>query len=101
MDSIAAFEDLDMNQMAISICVGICPKLSVIQKTNLCSKDVYMKKILEIVRSRAELSSDYENILDYSLCLLSDLTNESPKNFEIFINNHGIDLYLIVLKVRF
>ncbi len=101
MDSIVAFEDSDMNQMAVSICVEICPKLSVIQKTNLCSKDVYMKKILEIVRSRAELLSDYENILDHSFYLLSDLTNESPKNFEIFINNQGIDLYLIVLKVRF
>jgi hypothetical protein len=94
--SINNFDNSEMNFMALDLCL----LLSSTEKSNFDLKLVHLKSLLDLIRSHVQIPSDYENILSFSLSTISNLTDSKPKTCESFIKNGGLELYLIVLKVR-
>jgi len=101
MDSLVAFKDTAMNRMAVAICSILAAKISTSETSNLGAKPVYMETLLDIVRSRIHFGSDHDIMLKFTLSALWNLTDESPKTCEMFLEKGGMDLYLLVLNVRF
>jgi len=100
MDYLVAFNGTDMDEYAIYICSIFARKLPPNQKSKLGSQPIYMKTLLDIVRSRVQFSPDYDSVLELTLRVITSLSDETPKTCEMFVEKGGIDLYLLVLNVR-
>ncbi len=98
MDTMVSFEDKEMNEAAICISSILSGKLSIVEKTNLFAKTIYLEILLNIIEKRVELASDNDIVLELTLIILSRLNNSS---YEMFIGKGGINLYFNVLKVNF
>jgi Zyg-11 family protein len=101
MDSLVGFKDTAMNRMAVAICSILAAKISTTETSNLGAKPIYMETLLDIVRSRVQYASDHDIMLKFTLSALWNLTDESPKTCEMFLEKGGMDLYLTVLNVSF
>jgi hypothetical protein len=99
MNSLVNFKDTDMNRMAVSICCILIRELSFEEKSNLFSNHTYVKKLLDIIESHSLQTSNPDITLNYTLSLFWSLTDESPKFCEIFVENKGLDLFFLLLKV--
>ncbi len=53
-----------------------------------------------LVRSGVQMLSNHNLLFEFTLNLFMRLTDESPKTCEMFVEKGGMDLYLLVLKVR-
>ncbi len=101
MDSLVSFKDTAMNRMAVAICSILAAKISTAETSSLGAKPIYMETLLDIVRSRIQYASDHDIMLKFTLSALWNLTDESPKTCEMFLEKGGMDLYLTVLNVSF
>jgi hypothetical protein len=99
MNSLVNFKDTDMNRMAVSICCILIRELSFEEKSNLFSNHTYVKKLLDIIESHSLQTSNPDITLNYTLSLFWSLTDESPKFCQIFVENKGLDLFFLLLKV--
>jgi len=86
LDSVVAFKKTSMNEKAVKICSILASKITTFEKSKLLAKPVYMNTLMDIVRSRIQLTSDHDFILKYTLSIIKSLTNESPKSYEMYIN---------------
>jgi hypothetical protein len=100
MDSMVLFNDTEMNDMAVEICSILSNELSIIDKTKFFIKPAYIERLLEIVRNCILLESNYF-ILKYSMEILSNLSDFSPKVCQLVLLKDGINLFLSVLNVSF
>jgi hypothetical protein len=100
MDALVNFKDTKINVSAVLISSILSIKLSITEKSNVGSNPVYIERLLDFVRSGIQILSDHNLLFDFTLNLLSSLTDESPKTCEMFVEKGGMDLYLLVLKVR-
>jgi hypothetical protein len=99
MNLLANFKDMCTNKIAVGISLKI-KELSFEEKSNLFSNNSYVKKLLDIVESHAQQTSSTDVILNYTL-FFSNLTDESSKICEIFVEKKGMDLFFLLLKIWF
>merc|ERR1719193_1549766 len=97
LDCLCSWQDHSMNRMSVAICSILAAKISTEETSELGSQSNYMKKLLSIVRERTE-----EMIVDvtmkFTLSALWNLTDDSPKTCQVFLDENGMDLYISVLK---
>jgi hypothetical protein len=100
MPSVPLIEFKVLFDDALTIYSIITAQISKSDKLKLFSVPIFMEALLNLVKSRIELFSNYDTVFEYSLSILSNLTNESPKTCETFLEKDGLNLYLIILNVR-
>lgn len=71
-------------------------KFSTHETSELGSKENYMRKLLSIVQERTH-NSMVDITLKFTLSALWNLTDDSPKPCQVFLNENGMKLYLDVL----
>ncbi|XP_070563133.1 protein zyg-11 homolog B-like isoform X2 [Ptychodera flava] len=97
MDCLCTFEDSSMSRMAVAICSILAAKISTEQTALLGSKP-YMKKLLNIVKKKAEeIQADVT--LKFTLSALWNLTDESPTTCNIFLSEGGLELLMHILEI--
>ncbi|XP_077981711.1 protein zyg-11 homolog B-like [Glandiceps talaboti] len=97
MDCLCTFEDASMSRMAVAICSILAAKISTEQTALLGSKP-YMKKLLNIVKTKAE-EVQADVTLKFTLSALWNLTDESPTTCSIFLNEGGLELLMHILEI--
>lgn len=99
LDSLVQFKDTAMNRMAVAIVSILAAKISTAETSVLGAKAVYMEALLAIVRARLADALHNDIMLKFTLSALWNLTDESPKTCQMFLQKGGLDLYLQVLQV--
>jgi hypothetical protein len=99
MDSLVNFKKNDMNLMASIICSTHLMKLSINERSYLGSIDIYIKTLIDVIKSRAHFYS-YYYLIGNILSTLVNLLVKSSKNCTIFIDHEGLDVSFTLLKVR-
>jgi Zyg-11 family protein len=97
LDALCAFEDINMNRMAVAICSILAAKVSTEETSELGARPVYMRKLLAMVQSRVE-SRNSDITLKFTLSALWNLTDESAATCTVFLEQGGAYLFLNVLK---
>nr|XP_002731774.1 PREDICTED: protein zyg-11 homolog B-like [Saccoglossus kowalevskii] len=97
MDCLCTFEDASMSRMAVAICSILAAKISTEQTALLGSKP-YMKKLLGIVKRKAE-EREADVTLKFTLSALWNLTDESPTTCNIFLSEGGLELLMHILEI--
>jgi hypothetical protein len=88
-------ENSDLVHMFKNNCSIIITKILNYEKSNLSSKPIYVKTLLEIIEICVEYKKTYDNLLKYCL------TNILSETIEILVKERVFDLYFRVLKVSF
>jgi Zyg-11 family protein len=101
MNSLVRFKNRDMNLMAVEIRSVISSRKLMSEKLNIGSNPIYMETLLNIIRSSVQTAPDYDIILLYTLSFLWNLSDLSPNTCELFLQKGGLDLYFLILNVRF
>jgi hypothetical protein len=94
MDSLVNFNERDMNLMASVICATHLMKLSIKEREVLCTKDSYIKNLLNIINS-----SSCFDLIENTLSALVNLIVDSPKNCSIFLELKGLDVSFSLIEV--
>lgn len=97
LDSLCAFEELNMNRMAVAICSILAAKVSTTETSKLGAKAIYMRKLLSMVQSRIETKQS-DITMKFTLSALWNLTDESAMTCTVFLEQGGANLFLEVLK---
>ncbi|GAB6022081.1 hypothetical protein CHUAL_006224 [Chamberlinius hualienensis] len=97
MDCLCAFEDASMNRMCVAICSILAAKISTSETSLLGAQHNYMKKLLEIVRSKVN-EGLVDITLKFTLSALWNLTDESPNTCAVFLEAKGLDLSMGLLQ---
>ncbi len=95
MDSMINFKERDMNLMASVICSTHLMKLSIKDRELLCSNNVYIKTLLNIINSNSYYDST-ENVLS----ALVNLVVDSSKNCSILLELKGLNISFSLLEVK-
>jgi Zyg-11 family protein len=95
MDSLVNFKERDMNLMASVISSIHLIKLSIHEREILCTSDVYVKTLLNIINC----NTCYD-LTENSLSALVNLLVDSSKNCSIFLELKGLDFSFSLLEVR-
>jgi hypothetical protein len=101
MNSLLNFEDSYMNRIAVWITCALIRDISFVEKSNLFLNHSYIKSLLNIVENNSQQTSNPDIILNQTLSLFWCLTDESPKVCEIFVEQKGLNLFFLLLKVCF
>jgi Zyg-11 family protein len=101
MDSLVKFKNTDMNYHSLEICLNISNELTIVEKSNLFLNPAYMDTLLALAISRVQFTSEYDKILEYTLSIFTNLTEESPEVCELFIEKGGLELCSHILNVSF
>lgn len=96
-DALCAFEDVNMNRMAVAICSILASKISTVETSELGARPWYMKKLLSMVQNRVE-SRVSDITLKFTLSALWNLTDESAPTCTVFLQQGGAYLFLNLLK---
>ncbi|XP_021002485.1 protein zyg-11 homolog [Parasteatoda tepidariorum] len=96
MNSLLTFDDPAMNRMSVAICSILAARISTVETSNLGAKSGYMRRLLDIVRSKA-YSGDIDIMMKFTLSALWNLTDESPRTCNVFLELGGLQLFLDVL----
>jgi hypothetical protein len=87
---------------ALEICLKLSSMMSIMDILNFCPKLIHIEVLLEIIYKIVHSKSDDENnILGLTLDLLMKLTDFSTEICEMFSQKGAINLYLLILIVRF
>ncbi|XP_014245907.1 protein zyg-11 homolog B-like isoform X2 [Cimex lectularius] len=97
LDSLCTFEDASMNRMSVAICSILAAKISTLETSKLGSNNVYMHKLLRLVRTK-KASRTIDITMKFTLSALWNLTDESPTTCEVFLEEGGLTLFLEVLQ---
>lgn len=97
LDALCAFEDVNMNRMAVAICSILAAKVSTEETSELGARPDYMRKLLAMVQNRVE-SCVSDITLKFTLSALWNLTDESAATCTVFLEQGGAYLFLKVLK---
>lgn len=97
LDALCAFDDTNMNRMAVAICSILAAKVSTEETSELGARPTYMRKLLAMVQNRVDtLISDIT--LKFTLSALWNLTDESAATCTVFLEQGGAYLFLNVLR---
>jgi hypothetical protein len=99
INSLVNFLDRGLNEMTIFICLKLVQKLSIAEKSNLCSNPHYIEILLNIVRNHIDFKLKYENILEYILKTLLTLTYELNENIKTKIFEDIIEVTLLAMEL--
>ncbi|WAR24138.1 ZYG11-like protein [Mya arenaria] len=91
MECLCLFDDPSMNRMSVAICSILAAKISTQKTSQLGAKTRYMKKMLQLVRQKIENNS-VDITLKFTL-------NESPATCKVFLNEGGLELFMMTLQV--
>ncbi|KAF5284005.1 hypothetical protein FQR65_LT13639 [Abscondita terminalis] len=97
LDSLCAFDESNMNRMAVAICSILAAKVSTDETSELGARPNYMKKLLVMVQSRME-NKVSDITMKFTLSALWNLTDESAATCTVFLEQGGATLFLNVLK---
>jgi hypothetical protein len=100
MNSLVNFKKTDMNLMASVICTTHLMKLSIKERSDLGSKQIYIETLLEIIKSRIPFFS-YYYLIENTLSALVNLLVDSWNNCSIFMKLGGLDVSFNLLEVRY
>jgi hypothetical protein len=127
MNSMVKFNCTKFNRfITVFISSFLCLQLTTIEKSNLGSNPQYMENLIKGIKNYTPsqerknigtkntdygiildqmtnmfVSLPYDIFLDCTLSTLTNITDQSQKACEMFIEKRGADLCLIVLNVRF
>ncbi|XP_071954200.1 protein zyg-11 homolog B-like [Antedon mediterranea] len=87
------FEDQPMILRRISLCATLINKMPIKQVSELCTKK-NVQKLLQILKQK----SDNIDIVDSTLIVIINLSNESSSVCEIFVNEGGLELFIEILQ---
>jgi hypothetical protein len=87
--------------MTVLITFELIKDISFVEKSNLFLNHSYMKSLLNIVENNSQQTSNPDIILNQTLSLFWNLTDESPIICEIFVEQKGLNLFFLLLKVCF
>ncbi|KAK2723083.1 protein zyg-11 homolog B-like [Artemia franciscana] len=97
LDSLCQFDDPSMGRMSVAICSILAAKISTEETSRLGAQPQYMKKLLQIVKSKTD-SEVADITLKFTLSALWNLTDESPITCEKFLQHNGMAQFLTVLE---
>ncbi|KAF5291794.1 hypothetical protein FQA39_LY14282 [Lamprigera yunnana] len=97
LDSLCAFDENNMNRMAVAICSILAAKVSTDETSELGARPPYMQKLLAMVQSRLE-NKVSDITMKFTLSALWNLTDESAATCTVFLEQGGAALFLNVLK---
>ncbi|XP_018322047.1 protein zyg-11 homolog B-like isoform X2 [Agrilus planipennis] len=97
LDSLCAFDEVNMNRMAVAICSILAAKISTKETSELGARPIYMKKLLAMVQNRVETNLA-DITLKFTLSALWNLTDESAATCTVFLEQGGASLFMNVLK---
>ncbi|KAK4877940.1 hypothetical protein RN001_010446 [Aquatica leii] len=97
LDSLCAFDESNMNRMAVAICSILAAKVSTDETSELGARPNYMRKLLAMVQSRTE-NKVSDITMKFTLSALWNLTDESAATCMVFLEQGGATLFLNVLK---
>jgi len=97
LDCLCSWQDHSMNRMSVAICSILAAKISTEETSELGSHASYMKKLLSIVRGRMQ-DSLMDITMKFTLSALWNLTDESPRTCQVFLDEEGMELFLDVLR---
>ncbi|KAK3092105.1 hypothetical protein FSP39_025250 [Pinctada imbricata] len=98
MECLCQFDDPSMNRMSVAICSILAAKISTQQTSQLGAKVRYMRKMLQLVKTKVDAKS-IDITLKFTLSALWNLTDESPATCNVFLNEGGLDLFMTTLHV--
>ncbi|CAG9861304.1 unnamed protein product [Phyllotreta striolata] len=98
LDALCQFEDVNMDRMAVAICSILAAKVSTDETSKLGARPEYMRKLLAMVRRRAD-TNVVDITLKFTLSALWNLTDESAATCKVFLENEGEELFLKALKI--
>lgn len=96
LDCLCSWHDQHMIRMSVAICSILAAKISTHETSELGSKENYMRKLLSIVQERTH-NTMVDITLKFTLSALWNLTDDSPKPCQVFLDENGMKLYLDVL----
>ncbi|CAL4133086.1 unnamed protein product, partial [Meganyctiphanes norvegica] len=97
LDCLLAFNDPSTDRMAVAICSILAAKISTEQTAMLGAKNMYMRKLLSLVKRRIEEKA-VDITLKFTLSALWNLTDESPATCVVFLAEKGLNLFLELLQ---
>ncbi|KAI4455022.1 protein zyg-11 b [Holotrichia oblita] len=97
LDSLCAFDEMNMNRMAVAICSILAAKVSTAETSELGARPTYMRKLLAMVKGRVDMSLS-DITLKFTLSALWNLTDESAATCTVFLEQGGASLFLTVLQ---
>lgn len=97
MECLCQFNDPSMNRMSVAICSILAAKISTDQTSSLGAKPRYMRKMLQLVKSKVE-SNAIDITLKFTLSALWNLTDESPATCHVFLHEGGLELFMTILQ---
>jgi len=97
LDCLCSWQDHHMNKMSVAICSILAAKISTEETSELGSQPNYMKKLLSIVRGRTQ-DAVVDITMKFTLSALWNLTDDSPRTCQVFLDENGMELYIKVLK---
>ncbi|KRT84533.1 hypothetical protein AMK59_2439, partial [Oryctes borbonicus] len=97
LDSLCAFDEMNMNRMAVAICSILAAKVSTAETSELGARPSYMRKLLAMVKERVNRQL-CDITLKFTLSALWNLTDESAATCSVFLEQGGADLFLTVLQ---
>jgi len=97
LECLCTWQDHSMNRMSVAICSILAAKISTEETSELGSQSNYMKKLLSIVRGRMQ-EALMDITMKFTLSALWNLTDESPRTCQVFLQEDGMDLFLEVLQ---
>ncbi|XP_064625443.1 protein zyg-11 homolog B-like isoform X2 [Lineus longissimus] len=92
MECLCTFTEPSMIRMSVAICSILAAKT-----TKLGSQRKYMKKLLLIVKEKAE-DKQVDITMKFTLSALWNLTDESPDTCDVFLEEDGLNLYMAVIE---
>ena len=102
MDCLCTWPDPAMNRMSVAICSILAAKITTKETSKLGSTAKYMKKLLQIVRTKTDAGIDLNNnewvTMKFTLSALWNLTDESPNTCRVFLDEGGMELFLRVIQ---
>jgi len=102
MDCLCTWPDPAMNRMSVAICSILAAKITTKETSKLGSTAKYMKKLLQIVRTKTDAGIDLNNnewvTMKFTLSALWNLTDESPDTCRVFLDEGGMELFLRVIQ---
>lgn len=97
LDSLCAFDEMNMNRMAVAICSILAAKVSTVETSELGARPSYMRKLLAMVKGRVDVQLS-DITLKFTLSALWNLTDESSATCSVFLEQGGASLFLTVLQ---
>lgn len=96
------FDDPSMNRMSVAICSILAAKICTNETHLLGTQPMFMRKLLEIVRSKVDAQS-LDITIKFTLSALWNLTGKfsSFKIFFLLLIIHLINLFLLLRRISF